>query len=637
MQRYGLPGRCLAFTALVSSFALADSPGTSAGWIVIPASEYQSLRTRAYPPDRAAVTPAPEKTITRVDYDLRVDGAAASGKAALTVDVLKEGWVQVPIPAGLLVREARLDGKLLALTGGAGPRGQLSALLSSRGRAVLQLDVVVAVPSSGGTEKLVLPATASGITRASVVLPRAGMEVHITGGVLTSQSANEGGATWVAYGSANLPLTFTWQRKHPETPAAVNVPARYRGSITELVGLGEDATSVYTEAGADLVEGELDRMRIALPPAVTVNQVLGGSVSDWEVKDAVLEVRFLEPVGKSTRFLVAGETRLPREGAASIPLLHVLDAEREEGGIAVEVMGAGEIKDAKTSGLEATEASALGQLVASRESLSLAAFRFLPHGAAAGRTLALSVVRYRQQAVLTANVEEARYRVLLARDGKMLVQARYAVRSSQRPFVKIGLPQGAILWGASVAGKPVRPGTAPDRGVLVPLPKTAGGDEAPTTIVEALYLTRGSALTDKGRSDLPLPSLDLPVSKTGVLLYYPPGFRMTAEPGAFRVQEYEPPTAADTGAVRADGKAAPQTPQQDILQQFNSDAAQAFNQALVDKFRARSTGAGAKAGPVRVGFPALGPSLYLAAELTGENAAPVIQMGYQRERKGGAK
>ena len=39
----------------------------------------------------------------------------AAGRASLTVDVLKDGWVRVPVPAGLLVREARLDGKPLSL------------------------------------------------------------------------------------------------------------------------------------------------------------------------------------------------------------------------------------------------------------------------------------------------------------------------------------------------------------------------------------------------------------------------------------------------------------------------------------------------------------------------------------------
>jgi hypothetical protein len=571
-----------------------------------------------------------------VDYDLKVEGAYASGHATLTVDVLKEGWVQVPIPAGLLVREARLDGKLLALSAGRGPGAPLSALLSRPGRSVLALEVVLPVVSVAGEEKLVLPVSSAGITHAAVLMARNGMDLRMAGGVLAAESATEGGTTWEAYGHSNELMMFAWHRKRTEAPPQA-LPARFRGSLTELVGLGEDATSVYGEVSAEVVQGALAQVRVAIPQTITVNQVLGGSVGDWEVKDGVLAVHLLAPEEKSTRFMIAGETRLPREGAVPIPVLRLLDADREEGGVAAEVIGAGEMKDVKAAGLESADASALGALVASRQSPSLAAFRFLPR--AADRSLEVNVVRYAQQAVLTANVEEARYRALMGKDGKALVEARYAVRNSQRPFVKIGLPAGAVLWTASLAGKPVRPGRAPDGGMLLPLPKMASGEEAPVQ-VEVLYLLRGSALEERGRADLPLPALDLPVSKTGVMLFYPPGFRMSVESGPFRIQRYEEAgsTAGVGGVVAAENSAASfNAAQQDLLQQFNSNAAGAYNQALVDRFRARPLSTRAKAAPLVVRFPALGSSLFLASELTGENAAPVIQMSYQKERKGGVK
>jgi hypothetical protein len=52
-----------------------------------------------------------DATLTRVDYDLRVNGDLAAVRASLTVDVFRDGWVRAPIPEGLLVREATLDGK----------------------------------------------------------------------------------------------------------------------------------------------------------------------------------------------------------------------------------------------------------------------------------------------------------------------------------------------------------------------------------------------------------------------------------------------------------------------------------------------------------------------------------------------
>jgi hypothetical protein len=128
------------FACLVASLLLcagrisAQNASHAPGWVVISIGDYRTLHAKAYPPDREPEPPPVDATLTRVDYDLRIDGDLAAGRASLTVDVLKDGWVRVPIPAGLLVREAKLDGKLVSLVPGGSGKGsnQLSALLSRR-------------------------------------------------------------------------------------------------------------------------------------------------------------------------------------------------------------------------------------------------------------------------------------------------------------------------------------------------------------------------------------------------------------------------------------------------------------------------------------------------------------------------
>src|SRR5260370_32709976 len=62
------------------------------GWVVLPVDEYRTLHAKAYPIEHEPEPPPVEATLTRVDYDLRIDGELASGRASLTVDVLKDGW-----------------------------------------------------------------------------------------------------------------------------------------------------------------------------------------------------------------------------------------------------------------------------------------------------------------------------------------------------------------------------------------------------------------------------------------------------------------------------------------------------------------------------------------------------------------
>jgi hypothetical protein len=647
---------CLVAASLVwGATVLAQERSTesshTAGWVVIPVEEYRVLRAKAYPVEHDPEPPPLDATLTRVDYDLHVAGDLASGRASLTVDVLKDGWVRVPVPAGLLVREAQLDGKLVSLVPGAAGKGggHLSALLSHAGRSVLLLDIDVPVTSSAGDESISLPSTESGVTRAAVQLPQQGIDLRIGGGLLSEKSEAAGETKWLAYGRGNEVLLFTWRKKTEDHH--MDQPLRLRGSLTQLTSLAEDSTSIYAEANLEVVQGAAREARIQLPQNVTINQVSGAMVADWEMKSGELAVTFLEPVEHSARFVITGETRLPRDGIIDVPLLRLLNAERDDGGTAVEVLGAGEIKGQKAQGLEEADASDLGEMVASRQSPALVAFRVRSGTAGATRSLSVNVARYDQQAVLMANIEEARYQILLSADGKELVQARYAIRNNQRNFVKVTLPAGATVWSTALGGRPVRPGQSPDGSLLLPLEKSRGGEDAPAFMVEILYLTKAPAWQEKGQTKLTLPALDLPVSRTGLLLYYPPLFRITAEPGTFRTQEYEnpisaalmppppePPTGAVIGGMASASPVAPQKAGEPQLYEKERDEKKDSTRALLDTFRAKSL-AGKVTGilPVNVTFPAFGPSLFLVSELTSENQAPAAEFNFQRDKKGGVR
>ena len=453
-----LPPCLLAVSAFLMTTAQAqEKPGESAhaaGWVVIPVEEYRVLRAKAYPVEHDPEPPPLDATLTRVDYDLHVTGELAAGRANLTVDVLKDGWVRVPVPAGLLVREARLDGKLVSLV--PAPQGKgaghLSALLSHPGRWVLALDVDVPVTASTSDESISLPSTESGVTRASVELPRQGVDLRVDGGILSEKSETSGETKWLVYGRGNEALTLSWRKKTEDHH--IELPLRMRGLLTQLTSLGEDSTAIYAEASLEIVQGAAREVRIQLPEKLTINQVSGAMIADWEMKNGELAITFLEPVEHSARFVINGEARLPRDGIIDIPLLRLLHTERDSGGVAVEILGAGEIKDQKAQGLEDADASDLGEMIASRQSPALAAFRARAGEAGTTRTLSVNVARYDQQAVLMANIEEARYDILMSADGKELVQARYAVRNNQRNFVKIALPPGASVWSASLGGRP---------------------------------------------------------------------------------------------------------------------------------------------------------------------------------------
>ena len=630
----------LSTALLMATPCLAQEP-RSAGWVVIPVAEYRNLHSKAYPVEAEPEISPVQATLTRVDYDLRIAGDLAKGHVILTIDVLKNGWVSVPIPAGLLVREARLDNNLVSLVASADGKnpGQFNAILSHSGRSILILEVALPVAASAGSESVTLPSADSGVTRATIELARQGVDIQVAGGLLSESSQSAVNSKWVAYGKGDEPLTFTWRRKtedHRTTQAL-----RLRSDLIELVSLGEDSTSIYTEVAVNVTQGAAREVRVQLPENVTINQVLGAMVSDWQVTGPELTVKFLEPLEQNSRFTITAETRLPRDGQIQIPLLSLLNTERDSGGVAVEVLGAGEIKEIKSQGLEEADATDLGEMVSSRQSPSLAAFRFRPASEKSARALAISVARYTQQAVLMANIEEARYQVLMSKEGKTLVQARYAVRNNQRNFVKVTLPASGVVWSASVSGKPARPGQSPDGSLLLPLEKARGGEEAQPFIVEIVYVLRGTAWQDKGRTHLALPALDLPVSRTGLLLYYPPLFRVTSEPGSFRSEAYTGPSSPAFSPPPPPPLPVASASPVGIMADADKgrdDKDEKATQELIEKFRSKSR-AGGVTGilPIGVEFPAFGPSTYLVSELTSEGQSPAADLNYQRDKKAGAR
>ena len=594
----------------------AQTPSPADGWVVLPIDEYRALRDRANPPTPAPPAPAVDATLTRIDYDLRVDADAISGRALFTIDVMKDGWSSIQIPAGLKARDARIDGQPVALIDGPPPR----VLLARPGRSVLTLDVAMPLTTSAGIESIALPASASPISRVTLALPKSGVDLSASGGFVAEHTETAGESRWTAYGRPNQPFTLSWKRKVDDRRA--DLPLRVRARLTTMAGLSEEMCLTTTAVRVEVVQGVARDVTLALPAGLIVDQVNGSTVADWEASGGLLRVRPLDPVATDMSFVIQAEMRVPREGAVAVPLVRVPAAERETGGIAVDVVGAGEVAGREARGLEPTDASELGDIVAGRESPSMLAFRLKPLAGAEPRALGVAVVRYTPQAVLIANVEEARYRALASDDGRLLVHARYAVRNNQRSFLKVSLPSGSTIWSAEVAGRPVRPGVAEGDAVLLPLEKGRAGVEAPTFVVELVYLQTIEPWTDKGRARIDLPSLDLPISRTGLELHYSPRFRVDAEPGAFRV-------ANDPG-VFAEALRRPAL----SIEVRTPSPAQDKLQMLVDRYRSSESGGRTVSGalPVHVTFPVFGPSLFLASELTEEGRAPVVDLVFKRAR-----
>jgi hypothetical protein len=163
--------------------------------------------------------------------------------------------------------------------------------------------------------------------------------------------------------------------------------------------------------------------------------------------------------------------------------------------------------------------------------------------------------------------------------------------------------------------------------VLLPLEKGRAGEEAPTFLLELIYLQRTTDWMDKGLATLRLPALDLPISRTGLTVHYSPRFKLDVQPGAFRLEDDNGPFA---DALRAPAPLAAPVVDAQTAKRVNQGAAAGL-QALVDRFQNEAGGRRVTGAlPVSVEFPNFGRSLFLASELVAEGTAPSVDLAFRR-------
>ncbi len=123
------------------------------------------------------------------------------------------------------------------------------------------------------------------------------------------------------------------------------------------------------------------------------------------------------------------------------------------------------------------------------------------------------------EAVVLAAVADA----VVGLDGHARVRLTWRLFNRARQFLRFRLPAGAVLFGASSAGEPVKPLAGAGGTLLLPIPKVPlGGTGYEVTV---LYRApAGGALDGEARWELPLPEvLDVRVDRSVVRLLLPEG------------------------------------------------------------------------------------------------------------------
>jgi len=453
------------------------------------------------------------------------------------------------IPSSVQVSDIRDEGggikKAIKTRGaeGRGPFDQYSVFLDRELQGELRFDVFY--ERKLGKEALQVP-----VIRASGVSRQRGMLALLASKELTLVPDAKSEQNVTRVGENQLPNfvrevvdktiahTYKYLEDEPRLSVQAAPPERKQGKfdvqVDTLVSLGDVTMRGAATVDVNVKSGVLETLALRLPAGVNVLGLTAPSLRTHTVKDSgqaggkageqLIDVQFTQQMDGQFRLELSYE-KITSEGDAkvSVPTVHVVGAEVEQGRIAVEALSAVEIGEQRRDHLSPLDPNELPQqLVLKTTNPILRAYKYVQVEPAP--ELALAVTRHKEVDVKKATIDDARYQTLFTRDGLSVTTARFSVRNSREQFLKVKLPRGSKVWSAFVANRAEKPAIeeAKDGEPTVLIKIITSTEGFP---VELVYETPSESIGALGRVAGRLPTPDMVVTQSSWDVYLPVGLQ----------------------------------------------------------------------------------------------------------------
>jgi len=445
----------------VLSLVLLTVPTPESGHVTLPVATWAAMQREIADAAKTAKPDVPVAALGR-SLDGRFDKGLLRATLTSRFDVLGEGHVRVPIVDGRAsLGNVELDGKRtsLLLEG-----GMYTVGIDTPGPHTLVAEIFYGKEQDRFARRLAFRIPTDGATAVDILLPERDVDVSLSGGSVTAKNEGDGTRVTGAAGAKGK-LDLAWRRRLThDSPVAM----RSEAEMLAVVALRESVLDGVATIAVRVLEGETDRIDLAIPPALEIIAVEGDAVLQWKsegegklavllrylVEDEVrITVKFQAPVDPGAPIEVRLPT--PREGTAFSGALGVEAAP----GLEVKVI---DVKDAETLGSRDVPSE-----LADLSPTPLAhAFRFTQ-----GPTLHLSAARQAEIEMTSTIVDELQASTVILESGLEITKIKLRARNNTRQYLSVALPPGALLTHSLVDGEPIRPARADVK------PGDEGGDE----------------------------------------------------------------------------------------------------------------------------------------------------------------
>ncbi len=258
--------------------------------VFLPYKDFEKL-WRAAQDKPAGVTEAPfEYLISTARFTGDVKAELATLRLELTIDVLADGWVQVPLGLGeVAVSEAALleteSARAVPLLRVA--NGQYIFVTKGKGRYVLALDFVRQLETRPGLQVLKYRIPSAAVTTLELVIPEENLKVDVEPmlAATTSQvKVDDASVTKLqAFLGSAKEVSLSWK---PRTEAAVGLEAVVVCEQFHHIDVSEALVSHVVKLDYGIHRGGADSFDIRLPGNFRVTDVSGSNIAKWDIEQA---------------------------------------------------------------------------------------------------------------------------------------------------------------------------------------------------------------------------------------------------------------------------------------------------------------------------------------------------------------
>jgi len=316
--------------------------------VFLPYEKFQALWKAA----RAGTAPPPEvkppvdALVTEVSAVATVSEGVVTVEATVGIEVLKEGWVEVPLRLG----DAALTGAAIGEEPArivADARRGYNLLVEKEDQAPERLDLSLsfakAYTKAPGQNSVSFQSPRAPVSRWEVRIPESGVEVNVhpllAATEVPSDEAGEGRTVVRAFVGAAPTVRIEWT---PKAEGAKGLAALASVEVRQQTTIDEGVTRTRADLAYEIRRAALDRLQVEVPAETKVAGVFDPNVREWSVEadDDVqtVTVELFEPAKKSQNLVLELEKFIAEDaGRVRVPVIRALSVGWQQGVVVVRV------------------------------------------------------------------------------------------------------------------------------------------------------------------------------------------------------------------------------------------------------------------------------------------------------------